>query len=144
MHVRPQMEYCGQTWDPVYSGDTIKMEKVQNRFTKLLRHGRVMTPAERNEALGITDHKTRRMRGDLIYMFKLMHNENLFTIASDGRTRGHSRRLRTNISRNNLRKHSFTERNVALWNSLPDNVVNSESLNIFKNKLDEYLSATLG
>jgi len=35
----------------------------------------------------------------------------------------------------NLRKHFFSNRIVAVWNSLPNIVVNAESTNIFKNYL---------
>ena len=70
-HVRPHLEHCVQVWNPVYAGDSQSMEKVQNRFSKLLRHGSVMTPEERNKCLDITDHKSRRLRGDLIHIYKM-------------------------------------------------------------------------
>ena len=34
----------------------------------------------------------------------------------------------------------FTNRVVNLWNSLPSHIVNSESVNMFKNKIDRHLS----
>jgi len=33
----------------------------------------------------------------------------------------------------NLRKHFFSNRIIAVWNSLPNIIVNAESTNIFKN-----------
>ena len=35
-YVRPHLEYCVQLWNPVYTEDIHRMEKVQNRFTRLL------------------------------------------------------------------------------------------------------------
>ena len=79
MYVRPHLEYCVQVWNPEYIGDKLRMEKVQNRFTRLLRQGRVMSPRERNEVLGITSHEVRRLRGDLIYIYK-MFDSDLFAV----------------------------------------------------------------
>ena len=139
IYVRPHLEYCGQVWNPVYSGDALALEKVQNRFTRMLPYGYIMPPEERNRVLGITDHRTRRLRGDLIYMYKLLDEGDLFTPLGNSRTRGHSRRLYVPPARNNLRKHSFSLRAVSIWNSLPDDVVTSASLDIFKSKIDNIL-----
>ena len=139
MYVRPKLEYCGQAWNPVYTGDTEMIEKVQNRFTRLLRQGHVMSPQERNRQLKITDHRTRRLRGDLIYYYKMLENEDLFQQSNDTRTRGHRRKLHMPITRNNIRKHSFAVRHTLLWNNLPEHIVTATSLNIFKSKLDVYL-----
>ena len=97
-----------------------------------------MSPFERNTLLGITDHETRRLRGDLIYTYK-MFESGLFTPAANFRTRGHNKKLRLELTTNNLRKHSFGVRNVAAWNALPTHVVNSANLDTFKRHLDEYL-----
>ena len=106
MFVRPHLEYCVQVWNPVYSGDIEAMEKTQNRFTRLLRHGNIMAPEERNQVLNIQDHRTRRLRGDLIYIYK-MFDSGLFLPAIDTRTRGHSKKLQMQQYRNNIRKHTF-------------------------------------
>ena len=39
---------------------------------------------------------------------------------------------------NNIRKYSFVSRVADIWNSLPDYVVEADSLNAFKNRLDNY------
>ena len=142
MFVRPHLEYCIQVWNPLYIGDINKMEKVQDRFSRLLRQSSTMTPTERNHVLGITPHQTRRLRGDLIYMFKLHSNEKLFKHSTETRTRGHSQRLMLPNARTNFRKHSFALRNIVAWNALPEDVVRSPSLNTFKARLDLHLSRT--
>jgi len=38
----------------------------------------------------------------------------------------------------NLRKHFVSNRIIAVWNSLPNIIVNAESTNIFKNCLDRF------
>ena len=82
-----------------------------------------MMPLERNKMLGITDHATRRLRGDLIHVFKWINQDSFFVPSSITHTRGHSRKLCLEFARTNLRKHSFTVRTVNAWNSLPENVV---------------------
>ena len=136
--LRPYMEYCIQVWNPVYAGDIKKMEKIQNRFSRLLRLSSVTPPSQRNELLGITCHEKRRLRGDLIYIFK-MFDSGIFTPSMETRTRGHSRKLIFEFSRTNYRKHSFALRNIDSWNILPESVVSAPSLNSFKARLDDIL-----
>jgi len=38
----------------------------------------------------------------------------------------------------NLRKYSFCSRAVNIWNNLPNEVVEVDTINIFKNRLDKY------
>ena len=139
--VRPQMEYCISLWNPVYSRDVDKLEKVQNRFTRLLRYGTTMTPSERNAALGITDHQSRRARGDLISVYKLFDSGELFNNMAGERTRGHSKKLRVDTSNNNIRQHSFAVRTINAWNALPQDVVSTTTLNSFKARLDDFMLA---
>jgi len=53
-------------------------------------------------------------------------------------TRGNSCRLVKNFSRYDVRKYSFTQRIVNIWNSLPEHIVNSSSVNSFKNNLEKF------
>ena len=139
MFVRPHLEHCVSVWNPSYVGDILAMEKTQNRFTRMLRHGPVLTPQERNNLLGITSHRDRRLRGDLINMYKLGDDQRLFRPAVERRTRGHSKKVFLESTNNNLRRYSFAVRSVREWNALPENVINAPSLNSFKNRLDRTL-----
>jgi len=38
----------------------------------------------------------------------------------------------------NLRKYSFSYRVIHIWNSLPNNVIESNTIDSFKNRLDRY------
>jgi len=56
-------------------------------------------------------------------------------------TRGNSYKLKTKRARLMLRANFFSVGVVRDWNSLPDTVVTSGTLNQFKNSLDRHLSA---
>ena len=51
LFIRRHLEYCVQLWNPLYVGEITLMEKVQNRFTKMLRQGSILSHAERNAAI---------------------------------------------------------------------------------------------
>ena len=57
MYVRPHLEYAVEVWNPKAIGDIKKMEKVQNKMTKLIPTGRSLTPEDRNRVLGLTSHE---------------------------------------------------------------------------------------
>ena len=44
-----------------------------------------------------------------------------------------------NYCSTNLCKNSFTNRVVAIWNQLPNNIVATKTINSFKKLLDEFL-----
>ena len=59
---------------------------------------------------------------------------------TDHDLRGNTMKLFKQRSRLDCRKYSFGQRIVTDWNSLPTDVVESTSVNSFKNHLDKYWS----
>ena len=86
----------------------------------------------------------RRHRGDMIEVYKILHGLYdqeaglVLERNEQGKTRGHSLKLKTKRSRYDIRKFSFSVRIVSLWNSLEEQTVNADSLNSFKNRLDRF------
>ena len=138
-YVRPHLEYAVEVWNPRAVGNIKKIEKVQNRMTKLLPTGRVLSSEQRNISLGLTTHEVRRLRGDLINVYKNINNESLFKLRNSDRFRGHSKTISIPAVNTTLRQHSFSYRPLVAWNSLPESVVNAPDLNHFKHKIDEYI-----
>ena len=80
----------------------------------------------------------------MIEVYKILHEFYDVSVSPilvrnyDTRTRGNDFKLVHSRSRLDKRKYSFTSRIVNLWNKLPNWVVLSESINGFKNGLDEF------
>ena len=53
-------------------------------------------------------------------------------------TRGNSFKLNKKHVKHDLRKYFFVNRVVEVWNCLPDYIVNTNSLDLFKRKLDKF------
>ena len=88
--------------------------------------------------------KYRRLRGDMIEVFKIVHNFYdsravvKLNFHSFSTITGNKFKLQKFNCHYNIRKYSFVSRVVNIWNSLPDHVVEADSLNAFKNCLDKY------
>ena len=94
---------------------------------------------------GLTTLETRRLRGDQIEVFKILNGyENIdsnifFEIKESKITRGHNYTLVKKQSRLDVRKYSFSQRTINVWNNLSTDCVQASSVNMFKNKIDKYL-----
>ena len=143
--VRPHLEYCIQAWNPHLRKDVDMLEKIQRRATKLIPELRDLTYEERLKECGLTTLETRRIRGDQIEVFKILNGyENIdsnifFEIKESKITRGHNYTLVKKQSRLDVRKFSFSQRTINVWNNLSTDCVHASSVNMFKNKIDKYL-----
>ena len=143
--VRPHLEYAVQFWDPHLIKDIHKLESVQRRATKLIPHLHNKTYEERLEELNLFSLTKRRMRGKLIECFKILkgfsdtEKEDLFTFAPKLPTRGNGLKLRGQRVNLDSTKYFFTNDIVDKWNILPENIICSTSIDLFKNKLDQHL-----
>ena len=69
--VRPKLEYCIQAWRPYLKKDIDLLEKVQRRATRLMTSDKSLSYTDRLLKFGLTTLETRRLRGDLIEVFKM-------------------------------------------------------------------------
>src|SRR6267154_6695485 len=101
---------------------------------------------ERLMYLQLPTLKYRRFRGDMLEVYKILkntydiHTVPLLPLHLDSRTRGNSLKLKVNRSNYDVRKYAFCNRVVKSCNSLPDSVVLSDSINVFKHNIDEYFT----
>ena len=134
--VRPHLEYCIQAWRPYLRKDIDMLEKVQRRTTKLITGLRDLSYDDRLKECGLTTLETRRLI--------LNGHENIdpniyFKIKTGKITRGHDFTLVKGQNRLDFRKYSFSQRAVNEWNQLSADCVHSSSVNMFKNRIDNYL-----
>ena len=103
--VRPHLEYAVQAWNPYLAKDRIILESVQQRATKLIRSVSSLSYEQRLQHLKLTSLELRRLRGDLIQVFKIVHGfdrlsfDNFFNLSHNNYTRGHGLKLRKDFSR---------------------------------------------
>ena len=144
--VRPHLEYCIQAWRPYRKKDIDILERVQRRATKMIQKLRNISYEMRLKECGLTTLETRRLRGDQIEVFKILNGyENIdrnifFSVKEERRTRGHGVTLAKKQCRLDIRTFSFSQRTVNEWNRLSADCVSGSSVNMFKNKIDMYLS----
>jgi len=72
--VRPHLEYANSVWCPYKKGDIAGIEKVQKRDTKLVISLKHLSYIERLRQLKLPTLKYKRLRGDMIEVFKIVHN----------------------------------------------------------------------
>ena len=94
---------------------------------------------------GLTTQETRRLRGDQIEVFKIFNGYAIidsnffFEIKESKITRGHNFTLVKKQSRLDVRKFSFSQRTINVWNTLSEECIHASSVNMFKNIIDKYL-----
>ena len=144
--VRPHIEFANSVWSPYHQKDTVKLEKVQRRATKIgcLSH---LSYEDRLIKLKLTSLTERRLRGDLIQTFKFIKGidkSNMCIVKPTAQR--YSQRLYNNfhfnrekVTKSTPRHHFLPNRTAEVWSSLPQSIVDSTNVNQFKNRLDNYL-----
>ena len=145
--VRPHLEYAIQAWSPFYEKDKFILEQVQRRATRLIPEIKNLPYESRLRILGLTTLALRRVRGDMIQVFKFLSGSialtscNFLHVSDNSQvTRGHSLKLVKEFSRTDIRRFSFSQRVVNEWNSLPEWVVSSNSVLSFKVNIDKFFT----
>ena len=145
-HIRPLMDYCSTVWNVGFLGDCRKLESVQRKWTKNVAGLENMNYQGRLRALQLFSIRGRMVRCDLIKLWKIFHSNlevgllDIVERQSHQSTRGHAFKLSVPRCRKDIKRRFFSARSVLLWNGLSGEVVQSESLEVFKRKLDNQLA----
>ena len=142
--VRPILEYANAVWNTNLRKHVDDIKKVQRKFTKFISEVRFLEYEDRLTALKLPSLEYRRLRGDLIEMYKITHNiydpktTNLLFTYSNNQQGLRQHIYKVNKIHTNKKQYQsfFTNRIVNCWNTLPEKVVYSSSVNIFKNEID--------
>jgi len=146
-YVRPILESCTQVWNPHLKKDIIKIEKVQNFFTRMMCfkcNVSYRNYADRLKYFYMESLETRRIKMDITMVFKIINNlvdlkfDDFFVFENTKyNLRDNALKLK-NIDKYKLdcRKYFFSNRVLAVWNSLPNEIVTAKSLYKFKKIFD--------
>ena len=141
--VRTHLEYANQAWNPNLKKDKITIKNVQRRATKPIPGIRKYSYSKRLQILMLPILEYRRKRGRMIEVIKILNGvydtaatEGFFTI-NERDTRRNPFKIVTKKTRTTARQSFFTVAAINDWNSLPETVELSESVNVFKSRLDK-------
>ena len=145
--VRPHLEFGSSAWNSMSKADTKKLEGIQKRATKMVIELRAMEYEERLEVLGLTTLETRRKRGDLIQIFKIfrgIENVDMGVVYSQGGPNGRHHNYQITRERQGnvpMRNGSLLNRNATTWNLLPSEIVEADTVSVFKTRLDRHIKS---
>ena len=140
--VRSRLEYGQAIWSPHLKKHIRKIEAVQRRATKKVPSLKKLSYPERLKALNLPTLSYRRLRGDMIEVYKISHEiydptTSIQLPFRQTNRRGHDRTIFQIRALGDIRKFSFKFRVAKPWNDLPQEVVSAPSLNAFKRRLDK-------
>ena len=128
---------------------SLKLESIQTKFTRKLCQKlnlKFNSYQDRLNILNLETLETRQLKSDLTIIYKIHNNlidlnfNEFFTknnITSTYNLRRHNKYLNKPAkSRTATRRNFFSNRIISIWNRLPESIIDSDSIAIFKNRLD--------
>ena len=146
-YIRPICEYNTTIWSPYKITEIKYIETIQKTFTKKVCQKlnlKFNNYSDRLSIMGLESLEYRRLRFDLVTVYKILNkiihiNQENFFIISEIRNKYNLRRHKLHLnkgslSKTNIRLNFFCNRIVDVWNQLPESVVTSKTLDMFKFK----------
>ena len=146
-YVRPQLEYSTTIWDPHTKANIEKIEKVQRRAARFVKHNyqQKASVTEMIKSLQWQTLQQRRTYAGLVMFFRIAHGFIAVpaTILPPMAQTAHNTRHNHHLCflqpqcRINAYSTSFVPRMIPIWNTLPSIVVSCTTTESFKEKLEE-------
>ena len=142
--VRCHVEFSIPAWSPWSQGDIDILERVQKRAVNLITGLKGKSYLEKLQEIGLVSLEARRSRFDLVQTFKIIKGFNRVNrdiwfefVGPDNprptRLTSHQSNIIPKRSRTDPRLNFFSNRVVNSWNTLPAEIKDAKSLNMFKN-----------
>jgi len=122
----------------------------QHRLTRMIPGFKKLPYEERLRQLDLWTLEERRNRADLLQVFKMYKGlptipfSSFFTLSTVVNTRGHTAKIAKNRCQLDIRRFFFSSRVIDRWNRLQQSVIDSGSVNSFKNGLDRTRKVMMG
>ena len=153
-YIRPKLEYSTPVWSPYLKKDIMKIESVQKVFTKFACLRCSVSFSSYKDRLLFLNLKTleyRRIVFDLVFLFKIIKGQTNLNFSDffvnrnlPFNLRGSKLKITPLLSfQTSQWQGSFFNRVVTIWNSLPNEITSSESLGVFKRKLNKFDLSTV-
>ena len=144
-HIRPLMDFAAPLWNVGYLADMRSLERVQKSWVMQTEGMAGMQYEDCLKQLGVYSVYGRLLRCDLIKIWQAFHARNdvglagLLDVQTHGATRNNGFKLAIPRCRTELRRRFWSVRCVQRWNSLPSEVVQAETLECFKGRMEKYV-----
>ena len=144
-YVRPKLEYASSIWDPHHQCDIDLLEKIQRRAARFVtnNHDRQTNCNDLLKDLGWAPLRERRAKSKVTMLFKARNNLLCIPLnhlkENKNRTRAAScGDYAIQASKTTAHLHSFYPSTVRLWNSIPNPIRHSASVQTFKKSISAY------
>ena len=144
----PHFDYCSEEWDTLGVGLSSRLQKLQNIAARIIMNLRYNTSGiEAINTLGWEPLETRQAKSKVKQMYKVLNDlasSSLATLFVHKRNiteydlRGSSTSIQLPLSKTENFKKSFCYDGAKLWNSLPVDMCDSDTLPTFINAIDAY------
>ena len=141
MMVRPIIEYAAIIWSPHTQSAICKIETVQRKAARFVcnNYYRYSSVTNMLQQLGWPTLERRRSEAKATMMYKIINNlvqvNQRDLICNYSNTRGHPFRFIHLPSRIDVYCHSYFPSAIRIWNNLPESVILSTTLDLFKYNL---------
>ena len=138
------MDFAARLWNVGYLGDLRELEKVQKSWVKQTQGMEERQYEDCIKELGVYSVRGRLLRGDLIKIWQAFHTPEtgllgLLDVQSHPATRSNGYKLAVPRMNTELRRRFWGVRCVERWNNLPADVVQAETVECFKSRLDRHV-----
>ena len=146
--IRPKLEYCCELWHPFKIKDIAKVEKIQRAFTFRIRGMQGLNYWDRLKALNLMSLQRRREKVMIMHVWKIKNYAYPNSVKLDFKLHLRSNCMkavvkplpRTSPKIQTMYDESFEVKAAKLWNVIPAPLTHITDLQVFKYKLNQFLS----
>ena len=141
-HIYPLLTYCNPIWCTTYSTHLLPLKLQLKKIVRIITNSSYLAhsrPLFKQTQILKLDDITKMAISTFMYVNKNNFQNLLPTHNYSTRYRDH---LRPPFHRHTQTSHSITYQGPVKWNTIPPQIQNSPSLNVFKNRLKKHILST--